>query len=143
MREVFSAMRRSLMSLVTASASARRAARRRSRSVLRTGMQPSRKDSCGIMSSDVMTRGSRVAFAIEPQKRGHAAKAKRGAGIRSPLMEPHFGSAGLTGMPADLDMVGRLFGCCLRHRDHRHVDAAFGFGAELDVTVHQGEQGVI
>jgi hypothetical protein len=47
-------------------------------------------------------------------------------------------------IPADLDMVGRLFGSGLRHHgDYRHVDAAFGLGAELDVTVYEGEQGVI
>src|SRR5580704_3385846 len=48
-------------------------------------------------------------------------------------------------MPADLDLIRRLFGCCrLRcHRHHRHVDAALGFGAELNVTSHEREQGVI
>ena len=82
--------------------------------------------------------GSRLRLRSRPQKR------KGEPATRSPLAWNPCGSAGSTGIPADLDMVGRLFGSSLRrHRHHRHVDAAFGFGAELDVTIHQGEQGVI
>jgi hypothetical protein len=39
-----------------------------------------------------------------------------------------------------LNVIHRLFGCSLGHRLNRYEDAAFGFGAELDPSVHEGEQ---
>src|ERR1700730_8797393 len=136
MRAVFSAMRRSLMRLVMALASSGRGARSTSRSVCRTAMLPSRTDAWGLVSSDVITRAPGCDCESRKSEKG-----SRQSGL--PLMEPTWVRR-FDWIPADLDMVGRLFGCGLRHhRHHRHVDAAFGFGAELDVTVHEGEQGVI
>src|SRR5207245_11745119 len=68
-------------------------------------------------------------------------KAKRGAGIPSPHLEPAW-------VPPDRldaggpDLVHRLFGRCLRHRLYRYEDAAFGFGTELNLTVDKREQGM-
>src|SRR5262249_35485911 len=69
-------------------------------------------------------------------------KAKRGAGIPSPHLEPAGGSAGSTDAGGP-DLVHRLFGRCLRHRLYRYEDAALGFGTELNLTVDQREQGVV
>ena len=42
-----------------------------------------------------------------------------------------------------LKLIHRLFGCSLRHRANRYEDAAFGFGAELDLAVDEREQRVV
>src|SRR6202521_5487859 len=136
MRAVFSAMRRSLMRLTIALASPARGARRSNRSVARTAVLAWREDSRGSNSSDVMTR----APGLRSRSRRKSEKGSRHP--VSPCMEPLWVRR-FDWIPADLDMVGRLFGCGRRHRDYRHEEAAFGFGAELHMTVHQREQGVI
>src|SRR5262249_33660219 len=45
-------------------------------------------------------------------------------------------------MPAD-DVIRRLLGRSLRHREHRYEDPALGFGTELDATVGQREQRMV
>src|SRR6266699_2369568 len=135
MRAVFSAMRRSLMRAVMGLASSRRSARSTSRSVLRTGVLPSRNASRGQGSSKLMARAPRRGC-------GPTAKALRGSRHPvSPSMEPLWVRR-FDWIPADL-MIRRLFGCGLRHRHHRHEDAAFGFGAVLDPSVDEGEEGVV
>src|SRR5712691_8194179 len=129
MRAVFSAMRRSFASAATALASSRRGARSTSRSVSRTGILASRKTSAGICSSNVMARAP--------------SQAKRGSRHPvSPSWNP-IGSAGSTGMPADLSWSAVLLCRRLRHRIYGYVDAAFGFGAELHLTIDECEQRVI
>src|SRR6476646_3397526 len=71
-----------------------------------------------------------------------AGKAKRGAGIPSPLLGTRWGSAGSTDAGGP-DLVHRLFGRCLRHRLYRYEDAALGFRTELDLAVDEREQGVV
>src|SRR5262249_43098729 len=39
--------------------------------------------------------------------------------------------------------VHRLLGRCLRHRLYRYVDAALGFGTELDLAIDEREQCVV
>src|SRR5437667_7336329 len=126
MRVVISAMRRSLTSVASVSASASDGARRTSRAVSSTGRLRSRTIS-GVGSSNVMAR---------------APKALRGAGIPSPLNWNPSGSAGSTGCRRT-KMSRRLFGRSLRHRLYRYEDAAFGFGTELDATIGQREQRVV
>src|SRR6266853_6043173 len=60
---------------------------------------------------------------------------------RLPLLEP-LGSTGSTGVPADLDVIHRLFGRGL-HRYDRDVGAAPGFGTVRNATVDQRKQGEI
>src|SRR5450432_2734341 len=69
MRAVFSAMRRLLIRQASVLASAGRGARRTSRCVARTAGPAWRGNSLSANSSDVITRGSRLAIARAAQKR--------------------------------------------------------------------------
>src|SRR5262245_4352261 len=127
MRNVFSAIRRSLTSVAIAFASSDRGARRVSRSVSRTGMRRCRELSVALKSSNVIARAPR-----------------NDEGSRHPV-SPHgtlwvrrFDGCRRTGYS-----IRRLFGRSLRHREHRYENAALGFGTELDATVDQREQRVV
>src|SRR5262245_13353561 len=127
MRNVFSAIRRSLTSVAIAFASSDRGARKTSRSVASTGLRRCREASAAVKSSNVIARAPRN---------------ERGAGSPSPLMEP-YGAAGSMGAGGFGCSIRRLLGRSLRHREHRHENAALGFGTELDATVDQREQRVV
>src|SRR5262245_25769618 len=129
MRAVFSAMRRSFASIAICSMSSRRGARSTSRSVLRTGILASRRVSAGMGSSSVMTRAPLV-----HKRRGEPAS-------RLPSWNP-IGSAGSMGA-GGRTLFRRLLCRSLRHRDHRYVGAALGFGLELHFSIGQCEQRVI
>src|SRR6266446_4026830 len=128
MRSVFSAIRRSLTRVAIMFASSKRGARNTSRSVSMTGTWLSRNVSEALRSSNVIARAS--------------SKAKRGAGIPSPLLVPRVGPP-VRWDPADLDEIYRLFGRSLRHRQNRYEHPALGFGTELDAAVDQREQGMV
>src|SRR3954447_23044936 len=138
MRAVFSAMRRSFASMATDLASSSCGARKASRFVSRTGIQPSRKLSLGIDSRRVMTRAPVAARDCAEKRRG-------GAGPpASPSWSLLRAPAGLEfGEPADLDFVHRLLGRSLRHRKYGYEFAAFIFGSELNLSIDQREQRVI
>src|SRR5215471_469906 len=129
MRAVFSAMRRSFASIAICSMSSRRGARSTSRSVSRTGILASRRVSAGMGSSSVMTRAPLV-----QKRRGEPAS-------RLPSWNP-IGSAGSMGA-GGRTLFRRLLCRSLRHRDHRYVGAALGFGLELHFSIGQCEQRVI
>jgi hypothetical protein len=46
-------------------------------------------------------------------------------------------------MPADLILIHRVLGRCLRHRKYRYENATLVLGTELKFAVDQGEQRVI
>src|SRR4051812_3224554 len=127
MRSVFSAMRRSLTRAAMVAASSNRGARNTSRSVSRTGTGSACKLSGASGSSSVIARA--------PQKR---------EGSRHPV-SPHGTRVGppVRWMPADVDLIRRLFGRSLGHREHRYEDPALGFGTELDATFGQRKQRVV
>src|SRR5215475_9711570 len=134
-------MRRSLASAAMAGASSRCGVRSRSRAVTSTGA--GRTGALGSLSMSVIAgscRG-RISFGFDC-RRACVLKAKRGAGIPSPLLETRLGPAGSTDAGGP-DLVHRLFGRCLRHRLYRYEDAALGFGTEFNMTVHEREQGVV
>src|SRR5689334_10570909 len=121
-------MRRSLTSDAIAFASSARGARKTRRSVSNTGVRISRGLSAVGLSSNAIAR---------------APESEEGSRHPvSPHMEPVWFRR-FDWMPADLGMVCRLFGRSRRHRQYRHVDAAFGFGAVLDLAVDQREQCVV
>src|SRR5215470_19154994 len=141
MRAVFSAMRRSLASAAMAGASSCASARRRSRAVASTGA--GRTGALGSLSKSVIAGSCRGRMSFGFGCRWACVlKAKRGAGIPSPLLEPAWAPPDRL-MPADPDLVHRLFGRCLRHRLYRYENAALGFSTELNLTVDEGEQCVI
>src|SRR5262245_55747667 len=127
MRSVFSAMRRSLTSRAIVSASSKRGARNRSRSVSMSGIRGCRSVSGEVGSSNVITRASK--------RRGEPES-------RLPSWVPRVGPP-VRWDPADLGEVYRLFGRCFRHRLNRYEYAALGFGAEFDAPVDQREQGMV
>src|SRR3954454_23521369 len=128
MRAVFSAMRRSFASAAMAVASSRCGGRRRSRAVASTGA--GRTGALGCLSMSVIAGSCHATHVLYMR----AEKAKRGAGIPSPLLETRLGSAGSTDAGGS-NLVRRLFGRCLRHRLYRYEDAALGFRTELDLAV--------
>src|SRR4029077_3728020 len=128
MRNVFSAIRRSLTSVAIVFASSKRGARRTSRSVRMHRVRLFRRISGAIRSDKVVTRAS--------------SKAKRGAGLPSPLLDTRVGPP-VRWDPADLEIVYRLFGRRLGHRLNRYEYAALGFGPEFDAAVGQGKQRMI
>src|SRR5260370_19047702 len=71
-----------------------------------------------------------------------SSKAKRGAGIPSPLLVPvwvrRFDGSRQISMKSTV-----LLGRSLRHRQNRYEHPALGFGTELDATVGQREQGMV
>src|SRR5262245_54255763 len=128
MRDVFSAMRRSLTSAAMSSASSKRGARKMSRSVSRMGIDLCRKVSGAVRSSNVIAWAPR-------KRRGEPAS-------RLPSWNPM--GPPVRWVPADLEIeCYRLFSRSLRHRTYRYIDAALGFGAELDLAVGQCKQRVI
>src|SRR5215831_3817242 len=127
MRNVFSAIRRSLASVAIVFASSKHGARRMSRSVARTGRLLSRKLSDALRSSNVIARA--------PQNR---------EGSRHPV-SPRGTRVGppVRWVPADLMKSTVLLSRSLRHRQNRYEHPALGFGTELDATVDQREQAMV
>src|SRR5215472_935136 len=133
MRNVFSAIRRSLASVAIVFASSKHGARRMSRSVARTERLRGRE---GFSPESSPTH-------FDPATSLHGLlKTERGAGIPSPLLVPRVGPP-VRWVPADLMKSTVLLSRSLRHRQNRYEHPALGFGTELDATVDQREQAMV
>src|SRR6476620_7344884 len=129
MRNVFSAIRRSLTSVAIVFASSKRGARR-------TSSAPSvcteYDSSAGSPAQSDRTRSS---HGLPQKRRGEPDS-------RLPSWVPRVGPPVRWDL-ADLEIVYCLFGRRLGHRLNRYEYAAFGFGPEFDAAVGQGKQRMI